>query len=200
MSTKIATVEACQSDLSNQLSNLDDKIIRLEKDPVTINSGDKYMTARRTIRIHPAIGEKSPQEQLHEFLVEKLKFPHNVASTMKPESIRLRPSRQRVQERDGPNEEQKFFLSVIFPTSADRDLILANSYRLPNGCKVAIEVPDFLVRRKIKLEKKGYEIRQSNEGSRTRIVFEEENRDIKLQSRSPGSDFWQDVQEENSTE
>ena len=151
-----------------------------------------YELARRSLRLWPVSREGDLATRVREFLVAELLVDKDHATDLK---IRVRraagPGRGR--DKDASAARVKDEVLVTFETARERDEIRGFAKNLEKkGRGLRLEVPDHLWPSFRVLQELGYELRQKCNNLRRNVLFDDRNKDLKMDFSNDGAE-WRSV-------
>ena len=143
---------------------------------------DAYDLARRSLRLWPVSREGDLSVRTREFLVAELLVDKQTALDMKFKVRRVPGAgRTRGKERELAAPKFKDEVLVTFETTRERDDIRGHAKNLEKkGRGLRLEVPDHLWPSFRVLQELGYELKVKNSSLRRNILFDDLNRDLKM--------------------
>ena len=155
---------------------------------------DAYDIARRSLRLWPVSREGDIHDRTVEFLVAELLVDQQYASDLRLD-VRRAPGLQRGRERDQPTSAPRIKdeVIVVFSSIKERDDIRSHAKNLEKkGRGVRLEVPDHLWPSFRVLQDLAFELKQKNPKLRRNVLFDDANRDLKMDFSNDAS-TWKTV-------
>ena len=143
---------------------------------------DAYDLARRSLRIWPVSREGNLVERTVEFLVNELRLDQQHATGLQIEVRRAGSNNSREKDQGGKTRTTvRDEVLVRFESVRERDDVRSFAKNLERkGRGLRLEVPDFLWPNFRVLQELGYELKQKNPNLRRNILFDDTNRDLKM--------------------
>ena len=152
---------------------------------------DAYDLARRSLRLWPVSREGDITTRTREFLVNDLLVDQQYAAELVL-SVKRAAAPSRGRDRD-PTTRVKDEVLVVFETRRERDEVRIHAKNLEKkGRGLRLEVPDHLWPSFRVLQELGYELKQKSPSLRRNILFNDADRDLKLDF-SHDSNEWKTV-------
>ena len=156
---------------------------------------EAYDKARRSLRLWPISREGDLKQRTVEFMVNELLLDQQHATDLTFEAKRVGSSRGR----DAATRTVKDEVLVVFESVRDRDDVRSYAKNLERrGRGLRLEVPDHLWPSFRVLQSIGYELKQRNPELKRNVLFDDENRDLKLDVCTAPGHPWRSIQPEGA--
>lgn len=140
---------------------------------------EAYDSARRSLRLWPVSREGDLPTRTREFLVNELLLDQQYASGL-VFNVRRTAGPGRSRDKDSATRVKDEVL-VVFESSRERDEVRSHARNLEKkGRGLRLEVPDHLWPSFRVLQDLAYELKQKNPTLRRNVLFDDANRDLKL--------------------
>ena len=149
-----------------------------EDEPRSDRRDEAYSRARRSLRLWPISKEGNLKERTEEFLVNELLLDQQHAVGLSFEVKRVGNS---ARSRDSAPRTIRDEVLVVFESVRDRDDVRSFAKNLERrGRGLRLEVPDHLWPSFRVLQSIGYELKQKHPGLKLNVLFDDENKNLKL--------------------
>lgn len=141
---------------------------------------NSYELARRSLRVWPVSREGDLLTRTREFLVAELLMDNSYVLDLKLR-VKRAPGSSRGRDKDAAAARVKDEVLVTFETARERDEVRSYAKNLEKkGRGLRLEVPDHLWPSFRVLQELGYELKQKNPSLRRNVLFDDVNRDLKM--------------------
>ena len=141
---------------------------------------DAYDLARRSLRLWPVLREGDIVTRTREFLVKELLLDQQYAAGLELR-VRRTAGQPRGRDKDQAATRVRDEVLVTFNTSRERDDVRSHAKNLEKkGRGLRLEIPDSLWPSFRALQDLGNELKQKNPALRRNIIFDDSNRDLRL--------------------
>jgi hypothetical protein len=158
---------------------------RVEPGAMTKSSREElaYWEARASLRLCP-VGGPDLLDSLKAFLVDTLEIDESIMTRLSLSSIKKLP--------EGRNKKFAKEAVIKFESVSDRDMIKGAAFRLAgkHDHSIRLELPNHLLSQHRLLSSAAQKLRQSSQGSRTNVRFDDDNLGLVLDYRTKQDLNW----------
>ena len=162
-----------------------------ETEPVESRRAEAYSRARRSLRLWPISREGNLKDRTTEFLVNEPLLDQQQAADLRFEVKRVGGNSR---SKDASCRIITDEALVVFETARDRDNVRSFARNLKGrGRGLRLEIPDHLWSSFRALLSVGYELKQRNPGLKRNVLFDDDNKDLKLDVCTAPDQPWRTI-------